>query len=407
MIEYQQGELFIDQLSAQELASSYGTPLYVYSQQQLTANCRAYSNIETSLDLSLHYAVKANNNATLLKQIYQAGLGFDIVSGGELLCCLKTGIDPQKIVYSGVGKSTEEIQLSLKKGIGCINVESFAELERVNTLALEMQLCAPITLRINPHIDAKTHPSISTALADSKFGIHHHQALEACHTAIALEGIDLKGIVCHIGSQIQTLEPYDQACDSMIAIYDALAEQGKKLDYIGLGGGLGVDYQGDTTFPSPQQLVNLVEPRLRQRGSRLALEPGRSIVANTGVTLTRIEYIKSGEINFAVIDAAMNDVPRPAMYDAWHKIQEVSNTGSEQRLEYSVVGPICESTDLLGKDRSLAVKQGDLLAIFDTGAYTSVMASNYNSRPRAASVLVCDDQAQIIRARETLAELYA
>ena len=407
MIEYQEDGLFIDQLSARELASRYGTPLYVYSQQQLIANCRAYSNIETSLDLSLHYAVKANNNLSLLKQIHQSGFGFDIVSGGELLCCLKTGVDPQKIVYSGVGKSTEEIRLALQKGIGCINVESFAELERVNALALEMQLCAPITLRINPHIDAKTHPSISTALADSKFGIHHYQALEACSKAIALDGIDLKGIVCHIGSQIQTLEPYDQACDSMIAIYDALSERGKILDYIGLGGGLGVDYQGDTNFPSPQQLVSLVESRLQQRGSRLALEPGRSIVANTGVTLTRIEYIKPGEINFAIIDAAMNDVPRPAIYGAWHRIQEVDNKGTAQRLDYSIVGPICESTDLLGKARKLAIEQGDLLAVFDTGAYTSVMASNYNCRPRPASVLVCDGQAQLIRERETLTELYA
>ena len=407
MIEYQQGELFIDGLSAQELAEKYGTPLYVYSQQQLMTNCHAYSNIETSLDLSLHYAVKANNNLSLLKQIHKAGFGFDIVSGGELLCCLNTGVDPKKIVYSGVGKSSEEIRLALQKRIGCINVESFAELERVNAIALEMQLRAPITVRINPHVDANTHPSISTALSDSKFGIHYHQAMDACSKAIALDGIDLQGIVCHIGSQIRSLEPYDQACDSMVAIYDELHEQGQELNYIGLGGGIGVDYKGGEAFPTPQQLVSLVEPKIKKRVSCLALEPGRSIVANTGITLARVEYLKSGEINFAVIDAAMNDVPRPAVYGSWHNIKEVNNKNTEQRLDYSVVGPICESTDLLGKARSLSIKQDDLLAIFDTGAYVSVMASNYNSRPRPASVLVCNGQAQLIRERENVTELYA
>ena len=405
MIEYNAHSLSIDGVAASALVERFGTPLYVYSQEQIEANCCRYNDVSTNLDLSLHYAVKANHSTVLLQLIQQQGFGFDIVSGGELLRCCKAGIDPKNIVYSGVGKSVEEIKLALNKNVGCINIESFAELERVQQLASEAGVCAPIAFRLNPHIDANTHPSISTALADSKFGIDHHRALEVCHKAAAMDAVQLTGIVCHLGSQIQTLDPYDQACDSLISIYDTLKEQGIVLEHIGLGGGLGIVYKEGEISPDPSHLIALVESRLQSRRLRLSLEPGRSIVGNAGVVISRIEYLKHDHINFAIIDAAMNDVPRPAVYGAWHRIEEVEKNSSAARQSYNVVGPVCESTDELGKNRQLAVEPGDLVAIFDTGAYTSVMASNYNCRPIAASVLIAHGQAQLISARQGITEL--
>ena len=405
MIEYNTHSLYIDGLAASALVERFGTPLYVYSQEHIEANCRRYSQVSTNLDVSLHYAVKANHSAALLQLIKAQGFGFDIVSSGELIRCCKTGIDPKNIVYSGVGKSVEDIKLALEKNIGCINIESFAELERVQQLAGAAGVCAPIAFRLNPHIDANTHPGISTALADSKFGIDHNRALEVCHKAAAMDAVQLKGIVCHLGSQIQTLDPYDQACDSLLAIYDRLHEQGITLEHIGLGGGLGIVYQDGETSPDPSHLIALVESRLQSRRLRLSLEPGRSIVANAGVVLSRIEYLKEGHINFAIIDAAMNDVPRPAIYGAWHRIEEVEKNSSIVPQSYNVVGPVCESTDELGKNRQLAVQQGDLVALFDTGAYTSVMASNYNCRPIAASVLIAHGQAQLMSARQGVTEI--
>lgn len=401
---YREGELMAEGVSLRALAQAHGTPLMVYSQTAMLDALAAYQQGFAGRHALVCYAMKANSSLAILQTFAQAGCGFDIVSGGELARALQAGAPPHKIIFSGVGKRRSEMRLALEVGIGCFNVESLAELDVLNEVACSMGLRAPVSLRVNPDVDARTHPYISTGLKGNKFGIAHDEALAAYRHAAACPGLQVVGIDCHIGSQITEIEPYLDAMDRVLDLVQAIEAEGIAIEHIDFGGGLGIDYQGETP-PTADALWQPLLAKLDARGygqRRLLVEPGRSLVGNAGVCLTEVLYLKPGsQKNFLVVDAAMNDLPRPAMYEAYHAIVPVQpQPGSA--LQWDVVGPVCESGDWLGRDRDLAVQAGDLLAVCSTGAYCMSMASNYNSRGRAAEVLVQGTQAQVIRERESI-----
>ena len=401
---YRQGELFAEQVSLTELVEQFGTPCFVYSRAAIENNFRAY---EQALQDSPHlicYAVKANSNLAVLQVLASLGAGFDIVSGGELQRVIAAGGDPAKVIFSGVGKTVEEIHLALETRIRCFNVESEAELLRINQVAGEMGCLAPVSLRINPDVDAGTHPYISTGLKENKFGIDSDDALQVYHRAAALENIEVVGIDCHIGSQLTEIAPFLDALDRLLQIVDRLDESGITIHHLDLGGGLGVSYEGETP-PTPQELVAAIQSRVSGRNLSLLLEPGRSVTANSGIFVVRVEYLKTTPYkNFVIVDGAMNDLIRPALYGAWQDIVPVRPREDLPGLSCDIVGPVCESADFLGKNRKLAVAAGDLLAVRSAGAYSFVMSSNYNSRNRAPEIMVDRERMHLIRRRETVAE---
>lgn len=404
-LERRSGRLFLEDVDLAEAAAQHGTPCYVYSRRAIENAWQAFDQAFRHQDHLICYAAKANSSLAVLNCLARLGSGFDIVSGGELERVLRAGGDPKKVVFSGVGKTAAEMRQALQAGILCFNVESEAELERLNAVAAELDTKAPVSLRVNPDVDAKTHPYISTGLRDNKFGIEIQRAEEVYLQARALEHVELIGIDCHIGSQLTDLAPIGDALERMLALADRLLAAGIPLSHVDIGGGIGIRYR-DEQPPTAAEYAAVVRKRLGERKLKLLLEPGRAIVGNAGVLLTQVEYLKqSSEKNFAVIDAGMNDLLRPALYDAWQRIEPVVESPSAAVQTYDVVGPVCESADFLGKDRELAVATGDLLAVLSAGAYGFVMSSNYNSRPRAAELMVDGDRTYLIRRRETLDEL--
>jgi diaminopimelate decarboxylase len=415
--QYQNGVLHADSVALPAIAEQFGTPTYVYSKSALLENFRAYSDACKGRDALVCYAMKANSNLAILDLLNREGAGFDIVSGGELLRVIAAGGDPGKTIFSGVGKTVEEMQLALEKGILCFNVESIPELHRLNEVAGSMGKRAPVSLRVNPNVDAKTHPYIATGLKANKFGVAFDDALDTYRTAASLPNLDVVGIDCHIGSQLLDDAPLLAALEKLIELIDTLAGEGIVLHHLDIGGGLGVNYgaEGDKPpVPVGDYLGRLFARIDAWRAEKydgmpvkVIFEPGRSIVADTGVLLTKIEYLKPGvEKNFAIVDAAMNDLMRPTLYQAWMGVQPVSPREGA-KLTYDVVGPVCESGDWLARERDLAVEPGDLLAIMTAGAYGMTMASNYNTRGRAAEVIVDGDQVHVIRQRENPADLFA
>jgi len=403
---YRDGTLFAEGVALSAIAARFGTPTYVYSRAHIEAQYRAYDDALAGAPHLVCFAVKANSNLGVLNLLARLGAGFDIVSRGELERVLAAGGDPHKVVFSGVGKSREDMRRALEVGVHCFNVESEAELERLQDVAAGMGVKAPVSLRVNPDVDAGTHPYISTGLKENKFGIDIEQAEEVYAQAAAQPNLEVIGIDCHIGSQLTTLSPFLDALDRLLLLVDRLAARGIAIRHLDLGGGLGVRYR-DEQPPAPGEYIAAVRQRLDGRGLALLFEPGRSLVANAGVLLTRVEYLKHTEHkDFAIVDAAMNDLIRPALYQAWMDIVPVTPHGGEV-CSYDVVGPICETGDFLAKDRELALVEGDLLAVRSAGAYGFVMSSNYNTRGRAAEVLVDGEQAHLVRRRETLEELYA
>jgi len=424
----------VEGVSLADIAARFGTPCYVYSRAALMAAYRAYRDALAGRDALVCYAVKANSNLAVLNVFARLGAGFDIVSGGELARVLTAGGDPRKVVFSGVGKSRAEMRAALDAGILCFNVESAAELDTLNEVAGALGKRAPVSFRVNPDVDPKTHPYISTGLRSAKFGVPFEEALPLYRRAAALPNIEVRGIDCHIGSQLTDPAPAAEAAAKILALVDTLAAEGITLSHIDLGGGMGIRYKDEAVPTVADYLAPLLQA-LEGRKETLLLEPGRSLVGNAGLLLTRVELLKHGaEKNFAVVDAAMNDLARPALYDAYHEIVKVGAGpsqadappvgGSEpglrargadevdagetaERKTYEIVGPVCESGDFLGHDRELALARGDLLAILSAGAYGMAMASNYNTRPRAAEVMVDGGAMHLIRRRETVAELFA
>lgn len=402
---YQENQLHVENASVADIVKQYQTPAYIYSKAAFTQHYLAYANAMGADDL-VCYAVKANSNIAILQLLADLGAGFDIVSVGELERVLMAGGDPEKIVFSGVAKTEAEMQRALEVGIHCFNVESAAELERLNTVAGEMKTAAPVSIRVNPDVDAKTHPYISTGLKENKFGIHIDDALAVYLRAESLPNIDVVGVDCHIGSQITDTTPFLDALERVIALVDTLAEHNILLEHIDLGGGLGVRYD-DEVAPIPSDYIKQVKQRLASYPMHLVVEPGRSIAANAGILVTKVEYLKhNGDKHFAIIDAAMNDMIRPALYEAWMDIQPVDKSlAGGTKASFDLVGPVCETGDFLGKDRELDLQQGQLLAQFSAGAYGFTMASNYNSRPKAVEILVDDRDVHCIRERETIDDL--
>lgn len=398
----------VEGVALSTIAARYGTPCYVYSHAALTAAYAAYSKALAGLPARICYAVKANSNLSILRLFAQLGAGFDIVSGGELTRVLAAGGDPGKVVFSGVGKSQTEMRQALEAGIYCFNVESASELEHLNTVAGELSLRAPIALRVNPNVDPKTHPYISTGLKSAKFGVAFDTAATLYRRARDLPNLQIRGIACHIGSQLLDPQPAADAAAKVLELVDALATEGIRFEHIDLGGGMGIRYRDENVLSVEDYLAPMLA-RLAGRPEMLLVEPGRSLVGNAGLLLTRVEVLKHGEEkNFAVVDAAMNDLARPALYDAWHEIVKVgAGEAAVVPQKYEIVGPICESGDFLGHDRMLALAEGDLLAVLSVGAYGMAMSSNYNTRPRAAEVMVEGNQVHLIRRRETVAELLA
>jgi len=406
---YRGDRLYAEGVALSDVADKLGTPCYVYSRAHIEAQWRAFDRAFGARDHLVCYAVKANSNLALLNVLARLGSGFDIVSVGELERVLAADGDPSKVVFSGVGKGVHEIERALEAGIACFNVESEAELVVLNEVAARLGKHAPVSLRINPDVDAKTHPYISTGLKESKFGIPMREARAAYHVAQQLSHLRIVGVDCHIGSQLTELAPFADALDRVLALVDQLAADGIALQHLDLGGGLGIRYR-DEQPPAPGEYVAAFLKRLDAHGDRyrklkLLIEPGRAIVGNAGVLLTRVQYLKHAEAkNFAIVDAAMNDLMRPALYDAWQDIAPVlKRAGTAQ--QYDVVGPVCESGDFLGQDRALKVQAGDLLAVCSAGAYGSSMSSNYNTRPRGPEVMVDGERFHVVRRRETIEEL--
>lgn len=400
------GTLRAEQLGLEAIARHHGTPTYVYSRAALQAHWRAYDEALAAVDHRVCFAVKANSNLAVLQVMAALGAGFDIVSGGELARVLRAGGRPERVTFSGVGKTEAEIRHALVAGIGCFNVESEAELRRIGRIAAAEDAVAPVAVRVNPDVDAKTHPYISTGLRDNKFGVAIGDAPRLYRLAANLPGVAVHGVACHIGSQLCELAPFVDALTRVLALVDALAADGMALAHIDVGGGLGVRYQ-DEQPPTPADWAAALLPLLRGRGLEVRCEPGRSICANAGVLLTRVELLKTGpHKNFAIVDAAMNDLLRPALYGAWHTIEPVTLCGDAVPRCWDIVGPVCESSDWLGKARELALAEGELLAVRGAGAYGFVMSGNYNSRPRAAEVMVDGAEAHLIRARETQEDLW-
>ena len=407
------GSWYAEEISLADLAKEFGTPLYVYSKRALTEAYQAYDkacvDAKGNRRARVHYAMKANSNLAVIDCFKKLGAGFDLVSGGELARALKIGADPKSLVFAGVGKSGAEIAQALKAGVKCINVESIAELHKINRVATELNCRAPISLRVNPDVDAQTHPYISTGLKGNKFGIAYHEVLKTYREAALLTQIDVVGIDCHIGSQITTTAPYLDALDKVLDLVAQLKKEGIQIHHLDLGGGLGISY-GAETPPDITDFTNTLLNQVVERGFGyldIVLEPGRSLVGNAGVLLTQVEYLKPGaEKNFCIVDAAMTELMRPALYEAYHGIVPVQ-TKIAKSSTYDIVGPVCESGDWLGKDRTLAVEEGDVLAILSAGAYGFVMASNYNTRPKPAEIMVDGKNAYVIRTRENTADLFS
>ncbi|MBF7142307.1 MULTISPECIES: diaminopimelate decarboxylase [Pseudomonas] len=404
--QYRDGELFAEGVALSAIAKRFGTPTYVYSRAHIEAQYRSYADALQGVEHLVCYAVKANSNLALLNVLARLGAGFDIVSGGELERVLAAGGRADRVVFSGVGKTRADMRRALEVGVHCFNVESADELERLQAVAADMNLRAPVSLRVNPDVDAGTHPYISTGLKENKFGISIEQAESVYLRAAQLPNLDVVGVDCHIGSQLTTLEPFLDALDRLLALTDRLGECGIHLRHIDLGGGVGVRYR-DETPPPVSDYIQAVRERTAGRGLALLFEPGRYIVANAGVLVTQVEYLKHTEHkDFAIVDAAMNDLIRPALYQAWMDVAAVQPRDTATRT-YDIVGPICETGDFLAKDRDLALAEGDLLAVHSAGAYGFVMSSNYNTRGRCAEVLVAGDTAHEVRRRETITELFA
>ncbi len=406
--DYRAGELHAEDIPVRELAARFGTPLYVYSRAMLEDRYRAFDQAFGDYPHQVCFAVKANSNLAVLNVLARLGAGFDIVSGGELERVVAAGGDPKKVVFSGLGKQEHEIRRALELGIACFNVESDAELDRINAVAGAMGVKAPVSLRVNPDVDAQTHPYISTGLKENKFGVDIEKAREIYRRAAALPHIAVTGVDCHIGSQLTTTAPFLDALDRVLALVDALAADGIAIHHLDLGGGLGVRYRNETP-PEPAEYIAQVLAKLGDRRIPVYMEPGRAICANAGLFVTRVEFLKSNDHkNFAIIDGAMNDLIRPALYSAWMDIVAVQpRTDGTALKSWDVVGPVCETGDFLGKERELAIAAGDLLAVRSAGAYGFVMSSNYNTRGRAAEVMVDGDTASIVRRRETVADLLA
>lgn len=404
---YRNGVLNAENVSLAALADQYGTPLYVYSREAFEQAYLAYTDALGEWPHMVCYAVKTNSNLGVLNALARLGAGFDIVSIGELERVLAAGGDASRVVFSGVGKQAHEMERALNVGVYCFNVESEAELERLSDVASRMGKTAPVSLRVNPDVDAQTHPYISTGLKDNKFGIDINEAARIYEKAQSLPGIAVKGVDCHIGSQLTEIRPFLDALDRVLALVDDLAGRGIVIQHLDLGGGLGVKYRAESPA-TPAEYIAAVKERLGDRTFKLIFEPGRSIAANSGVFLTRVEYLKLNEHkNFALIDGAMNDLIRPALYGAWQAIVPVNETSAAEERVYDLVGPVCETGDFLGKERTLRIEQGDLLAVMSAGAYGFVMASNYNSRGRAAEIMVDGDKAYVVRERETVESLFA
>ena len=398
--------MHVEKRALADIAREFSTPCYVYSKDALT---QAFNNFSAGFADCQHlvcFAVKANPNLAILNLFARLGAGFDIVSGGELARVLAAGGDPKKVVFSGVGKTEAEMQAALNAGIFCFNVESASELKRLNQVALSMGKVAPVSLRVNPNVDAKTHPYISTGLKNNKFGVAYEEALGIYEQAASMLGIAIHGVDCHIGSQITELSPFLDAFDRVLALVDALAARGIAVQHIDAGGGIGIAYQGETP-PEFSVYAAAMRAKIVGRDIKLVFEPGRALVGNAGVLLTKVEYLKHTEAkNFAIVDAAMNDLMRPALYDAYHDIQAVSPREGVA-TNYEIVGPVCETGDFLGHDRRLNLQEGDVLAIMSAGAYGMSMASNYNTRGRAAEVMVDGDACHLIRQREQISDLFA
>lgn len=401
------GELHLEEVSLDALARAHGTPLFVYSKAAMLQALGAYQRGLAGRPHLICYAMKANSSLAILQTLARAGCGLDIVSGGELERALAAGCPPERIIFSGVGKTRTEMRQALEVGVGCFNVESRAELAVLDEVARATGRRARVSIRVNPDVDAQTHPYISTGLKDNKFGIAHDEVIGTYRQASACAGLEVVGIDCHIGSQITQSDPYLDALERVLDLVEAIERTGLRLKHIDFGGGLGIDYHGDTP-PAADELWAKLLQRLDARGfgdRQIMIEPGRSIVGNAGVCLTEVLYQKPGEHkNFLIVDAAMNDLPRPAMYQAYHRIEPVRPRADTAPLTWDVVGPVCESGDWLGRDRELAVQPGDVLAVLSAGAYCMSMASNYNTRGRAAEVLVDGAQATVIRQRETAAD---
>ena len=403
---YKGDSLFAEDITVTDIAAQYGTPCFIYSRATLERHYRVYAEALAGHPHKICFAVKANSNLGVLNVLARLGAGFDIVSGGELDRVLAAGGDASKIIFSGLGKTTNEIRKGLDVGIHCFNVESEAELMRISEVAQAEGKVAPISVRVNPDVDAGTHPYISTGLKENKFGIPAANAIDLYRSAAKMDGLSITGIDFHIGSQLTTVEPFLDAIDRILEMVDELDEEGIKISHFDMGGGLGVSY-GEEVPPHPSELIALVQEKFTDREMEIVVEPGRSIAANAGIFVTRIEYLKNNEHKkFAIVDGAMNDLIRPALYSAWQEIIPVEKS-SEAAAIYDVVGPICESSDFLGKDRELSIAAGDLLAVRSAGAYGFVMSSNYNTRPRVAEIMVDCSNSYLVRERETVAELFA
>ncbi|EXI62149.1 diaminopimelate decarboxylase [Mannheimia granulomatis] len=405
--EYRNNQLFAEEVAISEIIKQHGTPAYIYSRATLERHWHAFNNAFGSHPHLVCFAVKSNSNIALLNVMARLGSGFDIVSQGELERVLAAGGDPAKIVFSGVAKSHSEIKRALEVGIRCFNIESIPELHRINEVASQLGKIAPISLRVNPDVDAHTHPYISTGLKENKFGVSVTQAREVYRLAKTLTNVKITGMDCHIGSQLTELQPFLDATDRLIILMEQLKEDGIELHHLDLGGGLGVPYNGEEP-PHPTEYAKALLEKLKgYENLEIIIEPGRAITANAGILVTKVEYIKQSEDrNFAIVDTGMNDMIRPALYEAYMQITEVDKTLNREQAVYDVVGPICETSDFLGKARELAVAEGDLIAVRSAGAYGAAMSSTYNSRPQAAEIMVDGDQAHLIKARATFADLW-
>ncbi len=403
---YKNSELFAEDVSVKSIVQQFGTPCYIYSRATLERHWHSFDRAFGEHPHLICYAVKANSNIAILNLLARLGSGFDIVSLGELERVLAAGGDPQKIVFSGVGKREDEIAAALKIGISCFNIEVSGELDRINSIAGQMNCVASVSFRVNPDVDAQTHPYISTGLKENKFGIDIQQALDEYRRAAAMSNINIVGIDCHIGSQLTDTGPFLDALDRVLHLVELLSTEGIDLKHLDLGGGLGIRYR-DELPPLPSDYVQAILKRLGSNNVEILLEPGRAIAGNAGILVTRVEYLKStAEKNFAIVDAAMNDLLRPSLYSAWQEIIPIMRHGGTPPKTWDIVGPVCETGDFLGKQRLLALSQYDLLAVRSSGAYGFTMSSNYNSRPRAAEILVDDDQVYVIRSRESIPQLW-
>jgi diaminopimelate decarboxylase len=405
--EYRNNRLYAEDVPVSEIASKYGTPAYVYSRRTIERHWHAFNDALGDHPHLICYAVKANSNLAVLNLMARMGSGFDIVSGGELMRVMAAGGDAGKIVFSGVGKRSQEIRMALQAGIRCFNCESTEELERINTVAGEEGVKAPVSIRVNPDVDAQTHPYISTGLKENKFGIDIQEALTVYQRAAAMEHIEVNGIDCHIGSQLTQLDPFLDALDRVLNLASQLKEQGINIRHLDLGGGLGVRYR-DEVPPEPSDYARAILEKLRDTDFEILMEPGRAIVANAGILLMTVEHLKLTEHkNFAIVDAAMNDNMRPSLYSAWQDIIPAEERKACSTRAYDIVGPVCETGDFLGKDRTISIEPGDVLAMRSSGAYGFSMSSNYNTRARAVELMVDDDEIHVIRERETFEQMIA